>query len=282
MSESVARRVAKAVLARRATVASPSELMVPTVVVAPHPDDETLGCGALIAAKRRLGAEVAVVFLTDGAASHPRFGSDRLRALRRQEGLAACAELGVAEDAVSFLDRPDGRLARHVDDAGSALGEILAERRPIEVLVTAATEPHRDHAAAFRVVAAAVRGAHPQPQVRQYPVWLWNHWPWVRWSDVARDRRGRLTPGQWRRSLALLPAWSEFDWAVPIGDLAATKRAALACHGSQIGRLDGRDDWVTLADISEGRFLECFFDGYELFSSTPVPSDAAAQPGDPK
>ncbi len=78
MSGSVARRVAKAVLARRATVASPTELMVPTVVVAPHPDDETLGCGVLIAAKRRLGAEVAVVFLTDGAASHPQFGSDRL------------------------------------------------------------------------------------------------------------------------------------------------------------------------------------------------------------
>ena len=62
----------------------------------------------------------------------------------------------------------------------------------------------------------------------------------------------------------------EFDWAVPIGDLAATKRAALACHGSQIGRLDGRDDWVTLADISEGRFLECFFDGYERFTGGAV------------
>lgn len=41
------------------------------VIVAPHPDDETLGCGLLIAAAVRAGVRVAVIALTDGQASHP-------------------------------------------------------------------------------------------------------------------------------------------------------------------------------------------------------------------
>lgn len=267
MAGGLAAGVAGSVLARRMVVATPKELAMPAVVVAPHPDDETLGCGALIAAKRRRGAEVGVVFLTDGAASHPRFGADRLRALRREEGLAACSMLGVAAADVTFLDFPDGHLHEHVEGAAASVRRIISERRPAELFVTGPTDPHRDHRAASRVVAAARRGV--DPRVREYPIWQWNHWPWVRWSDVGRDDRGRLTPGIWRRSLALLPQWRRYDWSVPIGDLEPTKRAALACHASQMARLGG-DDWFVLGDVSGGRFLECFFRGDERFTGGAV------------
>src|ERR1700731_2508358 len=41
------------------------------VVVAPHPDDETLGCGGLIALASQLGRNIQVVFISDGVGSHP-------------------------------------------------------------------------------------------------------------------------------------------------------------------------------------------------------------------
>jgi LmbE family N-acetylglucosaminyl deacetylase len=43
------------------------------VVFSPHPDDETLGCGSTIIKKKRLGADVTIVFMTDGSKSHPHF-----------------------------------------------------------------------------------------------------------------------------------------------------------------------------------------------------------------
>ena len=82
-----------------------------TVVLAPHPDDESLGVGGTIAQLIGLGLPVGVIFLTDGEASHP--GSEShppsaLGTLRRSEARGACRALGVTDDAVAFLGLPDG------------------------------------------------------------------------------------------------------------------------------------------------------------------------------
>ncbi|RKJ98019.1 PIG-L family deacetylase, partial [Pseudoroseomonas wenyumeiae] len=68
------------------------------VVLAPHPDDESLGCGGLLAAAAQAGRAVAVVFVSDGGASHPRsrrYPRLALRRLREAEALAALAALGL-------------------------------------------------------------------------------------------------------------------------------------------------------------------------------------------
>src|SRR6476646_4617280 len=80
------------------------------LIVAPHQDDETLGCGGLIALKREQGIPVQVVFITDGAASHtwhPRFKAGEIAPIRKQEALTALAILGVEQTQIHFLDKRD-------------------------------------------------------------------------------------------------------------------------------------------------------------------------------
>ena len=92
------------------------------VVVAPHPDDESLGCGGLIAAATTDGIPVRIVVVSDGAGSHPNsvsYPPARLRHLRESETLTAAAELGVAADAVAFLGLPDRYVPSEGPDAGA-------------------------------------------------------------------------------------------------------------------------------------------------------------------
>ena len=68
------------------------------LILAPHPDDESLGCGGLIAACVAAGRPPLVAVLTDGAGSHPNsrtYPPDRLRAVRAQEVRTAVGMLGL-------------------------------------------------------------------------------------------------------------------------------------------------------------------------------------------
>src|SRR6202167_1978892 len=83
------------------------------LILAPHADDETLGCGALIAACCERGQPPVVVILTDGAASHPgskQYPPERLRQLRAEEARQAVAALGLASENLLFFDYPDTAL----------------------------------------------------------------------------------------------------------------------------------------------------------------------------
>src|SRR5689334_16054551 len=80
------------------------------IVLAPHLDDESLGCGGLIAECVASGRPPTILFLTDGTGSHPgsvEFPSGRLRTLRQQEAIAAGRALGVSADRILFLDQKD-------------------------------------------------------------------------------------------------------------------------------------------------------------------------------
>ncbi|MDQ3548830.1 MAG: PIG-L family deacetylase, partial [Chloroflexota bacterium] len=82
----------------------------PTLVIAPHQDDESLGCGGAIALLSDAGMPVHVVFVSDGSGSHPasrRFPAPALTTLREREALAALAILGVQPTSVTFLRLPD-------------------------------------------------------------------------------------------------------------------------------------------------------------------------------
>jgi LmbE family N-acetylglucosaminyl deacetylase len=99
------------------------------VVVAAHPDDETLGAGALIAESGLRGIPVTVVVVTDGAASHPDSPTttpDELRRMRASEALLAVHRL--APDAVvHLLAFPDGRVAENRDAIRTAVGDLLPD-----------------------------------------------------------------------------------------------------------------------------------------------------------
>ena len=80
------------------------------LVLAPHPDDESLGCGGLLAACARAGGRPAILVLTDGVGSHPQsraYPPPRLRAVREHEAREAAAALGVHPARIRFLQLPD-------------------------------------------------------------------------------------------------------------------------------------------------------------------------------
>ena len=116
----------------RALPFAPLDTIAPdaSLILAPHPDDESLGCGGLIAALSEAGRPPLVVCVTDGSASHPGSRTHppaRLKTLREAELCAACAELGVPAQNVHFLGLTD---AKAPIDGPVAAGRRRRNRRP--------------------------------------------------------------------------------------------------------------------------------------------------------
>lgn len=145
------------------------------LVMAPHPDDETLGCGGMLAWAAERGCLAHVVFLTDGERSHPDAEVD-LRRVRRGEALLATTRLGLLPQNISFLGLPDAGLQTlsglDLTWVRRWIRALMAERRPCLVAVTAPSDPHGDHQAAYALVANAARDL-PGVDVMAYPVWSW-------------------------------------------------------------------------------------------------------------
>ena len=140
------------------------------VVIAPHPDDETLGCGSLITRAVRRGIGVAVIALTDGDASHP--GSQRwppaaLGRLRAAEMRRALARLGAGGVPVRRLGWHDGNVGRDAD-VRQLRAQLVALRAGV-VLVTSDADHHPDHQAAARIARAAARAL--RIEVIRYALW---------------------------------------------------------------------------------------------------------------
>jgi len=112
------------------------------LVFAPHPDDETLGCGATLALLRQNNCTVKIVFVTDGggAGSLPE-GSI---AIRQQEAIAALTALGIQE--WLFLNEPDGSFRNHPKFEQQAL-EIMQQFQPDWLFLPSVLDYHRDHVA---------------------------------------------------------------------------------------------------------------------------------------
>ena len=121
------------------------------LVVAPHPDDETLGCGGTLAQKAAAGCEVFIAVMTDGSglfAHALKITSDpspkEVSDLRKDETKRAIEILGLKQDRLFFFDCKDGTLDR--------LSLLWREINPDEVYCTSKYEGHKDHVATERIV----------------------------------------------------------------------------------------------------------------------------------
>lgn len=171
------------------------------LVIAPHPDDETIGCGATIAGLAERGADVRVLVATPGGDSVALRGTaEDTAGARRREVEAACRALGVA--APTVLDLPDGGLADHLDELAEAISGSVATLRPEAVFVPWPLDGHPDHTAAAAAVGRVA--LPPGAQVWAYEVW---------------------TPLPPNRVVDATACW-------------ARKEAALRCHASAHGAFD--------------------------------------------
>ena len=139
------------------------------VVLAPHMDDEVIGCGGTLARHVASGAEVTVVFLTDGRrGGKASAGQSTVSATRKREAQLALGELGI--NRIVFLDGEDGRLGT-TPGLGSALRAALAAARPQVVYLPFFLEEHPDHRAASALLAEAVSGTELSFRCHGYEVW---------------------------------------------------------------------------------------------------------------
>lgn len=187
------------------------------VIVAPHPDDETLGLGGAAALLRSRGVDVEVVSVSDGGGAHPGcspFDRRRLELTRRAELRRATSILDVGEPI--SLGLPDGELADHEQLLTEVLTGILESRTPnIWCAATWRGDGHPDHEAVGRAAAAAAQSSGSV--LLEYPVWMW-HWatpadpavPWDRAHTIPLTRAAIE-----RKQLAAQSFRSQFDATAP-------------------------------------------------------------------
>ncbi|MEB8386744.1 PIG-L family deacetylase [Rhodobacteraceae bacterium KMM 6894] len=186
------------------------------VVLAPHPDDESLGCGGLLA-RAFGGAGAHVVCLTDGSASHPNsalWTPRRLARRRHTEMITALKRLGGTARDLTWMGMPDAGLYRaDVQAVAGELARIIDGLDASQIFVPAVEDSHEDHQAAAKF-AQELRVMRPEWTYYAYPVWS-------RWNDPDFDSNiARHAP-----------------IFLPLGDLCAKKRAAIHAHQSQLGQI---------------------------------------------
>lgn len=210
------------------------------VVVAPHPDDELLGCGGTLAVLARLGREIVVVGVTDGEASHPR----STRFSPRASAASRCAERRSGLDALGLdgasrrLGLPDGGVGAAEDRLTRTLQALLV---PDDiVLATWRFDGHPDREAAGRAAVAAATASGCV--THEMPIWMW-HWaapgnrrvPWRRLTRVPLDaealERKRIAIGAHESPLsrdgdrdAILPDWALDRLRQPFDYFFASRR----------------------------------------------------------
>jgi LmbE family N-acetylglucosaminyl deacetylase len=173
------------------------------LVIAPHPDDESIGCGGSICLHTARGDRVTAVFLTSGELGLKHLPSEEARRIREQEAEAAAEVLGLAT--LTFLRLPDWYVGDRVDEASVALAPVLAREAPERVYLPHAAEWHPDHRASLPVARAALRGSGlSPPTLLTYEVW---------------------TP------------LAEYDDGADISSVITRKLAAVRCHRSQVSQL---------------------------------------------
>ena len=160
------------------------------LLLAAHPDDESIGCAGTVALLAEAGAQVTAVFATDGEATiGSALGPVETGVRRAAEARAACAALGVQD--VRFLSHPDGALPAAVETLGRELSTLVGELRPEVVLLPWFLDGHPDHQALSTALATATLPAELE---------LWGY---ETWTPLPANRLVDITAAVPRKQAAL-------------------------------------------------------------------------------
>lgn len=228
------------------------------LVIAPHPDDETFGCGATIARRAAAGTEVTVVIAADGRHAQSRstqISDLDLAGIRRGEVEQACRSLGLPGGSLIQLGIEDTRVEFSYDLVVDRVRELIRDHQPDDIFTTSGRDWHVDHQTVSRAVRTAA-SAEGRPQILEFPIWWWIDGPW-------RPRPGHRRLG---RALHLLGAPFESPLSMKPVSLSSDgfldlKRAAIEDYESQTSNLTGEDNWHVMAP----KMLDLFMGDEEIF-----------------
>lgn len=176
----------------------------PMLVVASHPDDETLAAGGLIAAQRARGCDVTVVAVTDG--EHAYEDNAGLAETRREEQACALKRLGVAREKIVRLGLTDSGVAQQEAELVEKLRALV--KPGMQVVAPWSGDFHPDHEACARAAKAVTESVGAT--LVSYFFWTWH-----------------------RGTVATLDGVELCAFALSEAEMVA-KREALACHVSQL------------------------------------------------
>ena len=237
----VAFRVFYCFLATIARDISEAPAMGATLVVAPHPDDEVLSCGAAIVRARKAGQRVRVVIVTDGSDSSDSevITPEALTTQRRGEARCAIVKLGCDPEDLVFLDFRDGHASESIDEIARELKRQISEFLPRQIFSPYRDDPHADHRAVGLAVQKLIRKGAIHCRVYDFP---------------------RFQPKSALRHL-LSPQKLMRVCRISTSGLLETKRAALAEHKSQCENLTGELSW----NVLPAHWIQMFFQTNEIF-----------------
>jgi LmbE family N-acetylglucosaminyl deacetylase len=227
------------------------------LIVAPHPDDETLACGGLIARKRAEGTPVSVAVVSDGSGSHTSrvLTPHHLSELRRREWMQACGYLRVPDGNAFWLGLPDRKLESVQQEISAKLTDLLILLKPDEVYIPTSIDSHPDHRATHRAALMAVTASRLQCRVFEYPVWYWSRASWI---DPGTSRDVKLKQLLTRPLMTLCTSRSSY---VRLGPFRSQKLTAVAAYRSQLVNITREPNWAVI----EPRILARFVGQEELF-----------------
>ena len=169
-----------------------------TVIIAPHPDDEVIGCAGLIQALVERGTPPHVIILTGGEGSHRgccNTSAEDIIAARHQLTLDAAATLGLSLSHIHCLHYPDGGVALEHPET-ERLQTLLSELVPQSVFVPHRGEGWSDHLQAAEIAKHLLKGQ--DVSIYEYCVWMWYYNVWrldyrnarvLRMSRVRHQRK---------------------------------------------------------------------------------------------
>ena len=149
------------------------------LIVAPHPDDEVLGCSGLIQRLLKEGKRVDIVILSGGGKSHTgccQIDEATLIESRRNLSRKAANILDLPLENLHFLDYPDGCIAFDCSET-EQLKKLIKTLQPKAIFVPHKGEGWSDHLEAGRIVRALI-GEMSGVSLYEYCVWFWYYNVW--------------------------------------------------------------------------------------------------------
>ena len=207
-----------------------------SLVLAPHQDDESIGCGGTLNLLTRAGGSFDVVYLSDGQAGGklgiPVTDGYRkdLQLIRKKEAEMACAVLGASR--LYFLGGTDSQL--HLEtDLSEKIAELLRQQNYDLIFCPWPHESHSDHAAAFSILQSALRMS-PKRNLKI--------WPYEVWTPLIPNR------------------------IIDISKAFETKRKAISLYKSQMENTDYAEAFTGLAryrsiQVPGAKYAEAFLEG---------------------
>jgi N-acetylglucosamine malate deacetylase 1 len=198
------------------------------LILAPHPDDEIIGCGGSIIKHRKKGSRIFVIYLTDGRESNQNIDHMVLSKIRREEAKAGLRIMGCSE--YLFMDYPDRRLCEYINECAKELSIVINDFKPDSIFVPNFLDAHFDHSAAAKILAKAIKKNQSMSKCYSYEVW---------------------TP--------IVP-----NTIVDITDVMTTKMDALREHKSQLSqndyiqKVEGLNSYRSIYFGNQARYCEAF------------------------